>query len=81
MEGVPLCDVILEGEDAGHGRSLFDPGGVLSWALGHPPPTQALKSPSASESLGGKGSGSPTGRGWGCWGGGQPAVRRTGGRI
>lgn len=79
----PVVDTssILGGEDAGHEGSLSDPGGVLSWALGHPPPAQSLNNPSASESLGGKGSGSLTGRGGGGRGGGQPAVRRTGGGI
>lgn len=70
--------VMLGGEDAGQ-EGIGDPTGVLSWALGQPPPTQALTNPAPSEPVRGKGLGMQGGRGGGRVGG--PPVRRTGGGI
>eukprot|EP00545_Synedropsis_sp_CCMP1620_P011770 CAMPEP_0119030466 /NCGR_PEP_ID=MMETSP1176-20130426/41043_1 /TAXON_ID=265551 /ORGANISM="Synedropsis recta cf, Strain CCMP1620" /LENGTH=353 /DNA_ID=CAMNT_0006986837 /DNA_START=624 /DNA_END=1685 /DNA_ORIENTATION=+ len=76
---VDASHAILGGEDAGQDGSLIDPSGVLSWALGQPPPTQALNNPTPEGSRG-KGPGMQAGRG-GAGRGAGPAVRRTGGGI
>jgi heterogeneous nuclear ribonucleoprotein F/H len=65
-------------EDNSNDGGFPDQTGVLSWALGQPPPTQTLNNQSGSESSRGKGIGSQSGRGAGR---GGPAVRRTGGGI
>lgn len=70
----------MGGDDASHEGTLSDPGGVLSWALGQPPPTQALN-PTASEAARGMGQAMQPGRGGARVGTGGPAVRRTGGGI
>ena len=73
---------ILRGDELAREAHLSDPGGVVSWALGQPPPTQTLNSQTGSETSGaGKISSSNSGRGGSGRGGGATVVRRTGGGI
>lgn len=73
---------LLGGEEVGQDGSLIDPSGVLSWALGQPPPTQGLNNPPPMDGSRGKGPGMHAGRGGGAGRGAAGApVRRTGGGI